>query len=222
MNLIEEAFKLLYPEKEFNYSPRLVYSGRFKDYNANVQLYRNVLEFKLSKKWQEVSREIQIGLMQELMLKLFKGKKSTMNIDLYNSFVKNLHYAIPKTKSHPLLVESFNRMNQKYFYDLIEQPNLVWGSASKTQLGTYDFKTDTITISKVFSKTEPVLLDFIMYHEMLHKKHKFSSSKGGRHTYHSSSFRQKEKEFEDYAGVDSLLKKRLRHVKFKDFLFGRL
>src|SRR3989338_3624719 len=87
-SLIEEAYHLLYPDKQFPHEALLKYSGQFKDYNANVRLYHGVLEFRLCRKWEDVSKEIQIGLLQELMLRLFKDKQKTMYMDLYNNFVK--------------------------------------------------------------------------------------------------------------------------------------
>jgi hypothetical protein len=218
MDIIEEAFNLLYPNRQFKYRTSLVYSGRFSDYNANARRVNDFMEFRLCRKWRNVSKEIKIGLIQELMLGLLNDKKDSMYIDLYNGFVKRLHLVTPKTKTHPMLEDSFNRVNEKYFYGIIEQPNLEWGAASKAKLGSYNFKNDTISISKIFIRLEPVLLDFVMYHEMLHKKHKYKN-KGGRNSFHDSGFRKKEKEFEDHDEVDRLLKKRLRNVRIKSF-FG--
>jgi len=217
-DIIEEAFRLLYPNRKFNYRTRLIYSGRFSDYNANARRLDNFLEFRLCRKWRNISKEIKIGLIQELMLGLLEDRKDSMYIDLYNGFVKRLHLATPKTKSHPVLAESFNRVNEKYFYGIIEEPNLEWGTASKIKLGSYNFKNDTISISKIFSKLEPVLLDFVMYHEMLHKKHKYQN-KAGRNSFHDREFKKREKEFEDYGNVDNLLKKRLKYIRIKSF-FG--
>src|SRR3989338_6954790 len=114
--LIKEAFQQLYPEKELKYSVSLKYSRKFKPYNANVKLHRDNLMFNLSRDWKKISKEIQIGLMQELMIKILKEKnKKTMNMELYNTFLKNVHIAIPKTKTDAVLEESFNRINEDYF-----------------------------------------------------------------------------------------------------------
>jgi len=219
MNIVEEAFQLLYPEKELDYQVKILYSGRFKDYNANVKMdpYRKILEFRLCRKWREVSKEIQIGLIQELTLKILNKKKESMYIDLYNNFVKNLHLAIPKTRSHPILEDSFNRVNEEYFYHSVEQPNLVWGTHSKTKLGSYDYKTDEISISKVFLDLDPKLLDYVMYHELLHKKHKYKTKAGGKNRYHHKEFRESEREFEDQEQMEKQLTKELRKVKIKSF-----
>ena len=74
-NIVEEAFQQLYPEKEIKYNISLKYSRKFKPYNANVKLYGNSLIFNLSKDWKKISKEIQIGLIQELMVKILKDKK---------------------------------------------------------------------------------------------------------------------------------------------------
>ncbi|MFC1690699.1 SprT-like domain-containing protein [Nanoarchaeota archaeon] len=220
--LIIHAFTKLYPHVKFNYIPKIVYSGRFSDYNANVKLENDILEFSLCRKWRDVAPEIQIGLIQELLVKLFKKQyktpRTTMYIDLYNGFVKRLHYAIPKRKSHPVLEESFNRINAKYFDDRVDIPNLVWGQWSKTKLGSYDYKKDELSISKVFTKLDPILLDMVMYHEMLHKKFSFKSS-GTKNYYHTAEFKRAEKQFENCDELEEQLKKKLRYLKIKS-LFG--
>ena len=74
MDLIEESFKKLFPDKEFNFSAALEYNGRLKAYGANIRMGYGRIALTLSKKWRGVSREIQMGLIQELMIKLFKPK----------------------------------------------------------------------------------------------------------------------------------------------------
>ena len=220
MNLIQEAFQKLYSDKQLNYSVSIKYSGRFKPYNANVQInkFTRHLQFNLSKKWREVSREIKIGLIQSLLIKIFKQKASTINIDLYSSFIKNLHIAIPKTSSDPILLDSFNRVNHSYFFNLIEQPNLKWGSVSATKLGSYEYQTDTITISSLFKETEQELLDYIIYHELLHKKHKFKTS-GTRSYHHTAKFKKDEKQFKNSEEIEKKLKNLCRKIKIKRVFF---
>src|SRR3989344_5033150 len=148
--LVIEAFKELYPEKELKYDVSLKYSGKFKAYNANVKLYRNSLMFHFSKDWRKISKEIQIGLIQELMMKILKDKRKTINMELYNLFMKNVHLAVPKTKTDEILEESFNRVNEIYFNGMIDKPNLLWGNASTSKLGSYEYGSDAITISSIF------------------------------------------------------------------------
>lgn len=193
MKLAEQAFNDLFPEKDLeNYQLKIKYTDKFKPYNANVRYSRNSFQFNLSKKWRKVSKEIQMGLIQGLMVKIFKENKKTTNIDLYNSFMKNLHISIPKTNIDPILEQSFNKINDKYFFGLIEKPNLTWHNSIR-RLGSYEYGSDTISMSKVLENDEN-LLDYVMYHEILHKKHKFHS-KNGRTHHHTREFKEMEKKF---------------------------
>ncbi len=215
MSIAEEAFKQLYPDKEAEVT--MEYSGRLKSYGANVTYNRvkNRMHFKLNRKWLEIDEDIVMGLLQELICKVKKNRKRTFCMDLYNNFVKNLHIAVPKDRVEPKLKESFERVNEKYFLGMADLPNLVFGRNSTSSLGHYDFKTDTITISRVFEDRND-LLDFVMYHEMLHKMHKFKA--GLKTTYHSSKFKKAERSFENYEKVERELNKFLRRRRVKKAL----
>ncbi|MBT5021541.1 DUF45 domain-containing protein [Candidatus Woesearchaeota archaeon] len=207
-HLLEKAFLELYPNRSFNYTPIIQYSGRFRDYGGHIVLAFNTLTVKLSRKWYGISDEIQVGFIQELMLKLWPIKSKQVNtlyLDLYHSFVKNLHKAIPKNRTHPILESSFNRINERYFLGLAERPNLMWSNATRV-FGTYDYKSDIITISKMLLNAEPVLLDYVMYHELLHKQRKFIRS-GTKTIYHDKKFKRLEKVFENQEEMEHKLQK---------------
>ena len=216
MNMIEDAYELLYGEK-CRYSCRVKYSGRFKDYGANCSLYLGVLEFGMSKKWTNISKEIQIGLVQELMLKLFKHKKrkvkTMMYVDLYNNFVKNLHIAVPKNNVNPVLKKSFDRINEEYFLGLVEMPNLIWGN-SLTTLGSYEFKADTVTMSRVLSSAREELLDYVMFHEIRNKQRKFER-RGSKTSYHDSKFKRLESVFKDRDRLEKELNRLVSRARTK-------
>ncbi|MFQ5620636.1 MAG: hypothetical protein ACE5FT_02210 [Candidatus Nanoarchaeia archaeon] len=201
--LIKAAYETLYGE-EFKYVGELKYSARFKGYNANVKMHRNKLSFALSKKWRPISTEIKVGLLQELMVKILRRKAHTINMDLYNYFLKSVDKTIAVTQSDPLLETVFHKINAQYFYGLMDNPNLKWGSLSTSLLGHYDFGEDMITISRVFHPDncqEQELLEFVMYHEMLHKHHKFES-RHGRTASHTPAFRRDEAKFPDKVNVE--------------------
>ena len=195
----------------FPYSYSLKYSGKFKPYRANIRLSGGNIQLNLSRKWKTVSEDIQIGLIQELLLKLLKKrlkplKTKTQGRELYDIFMKKIHIAAPKTENNPVLDESFNRVNEKYFYGLMDKTNLVWGSDSFSKLGSYEYGTDTIEISKALENTDIRLLDYVMYHEMLHKKHKFTK-RGSRSYHHTGEFKKDERDFEDSHKIERELRK---------------
>lgn len=205
--IAKKAFRELFPEKKLP-SIDVTFSNNFKPYNANIRYAYSLsyFEFRLSKRWKLVSEDILLGLFQNLILKVYKEKKNTLNIDLYEHFTRNLHIAAPKKRPEPELLESFSKLNEKYFYGTLEIPNLKWGKESRTTLGHYNYKNDTITISSIFKKIPCEFLDYIMYHEMLHKKHKFYK-KNGRNFHHTKQFKQDEKKFENYDQIQKQMKK---------------
>jgi len=217
MKLVEQAFNDLFPEKYLgSYVLKIKYTDKFKPYNANVRYTRNSFQFNLSKRWRKVSKEIQIGLIQGLMLRIFKEKKSTTNIDLYNSFMRNLHVSIPKTSTDPVLEPSFNKINDKYFFGLVEKPNLRWHDSIR-RLGSYEYGSDTISMSKVLENDEN-LLDYVMYHEVLHKKQKFHS-KNGRTHHHTREFKEMERKFDNSGEMEERIKKLVRQRSRKRFVW---
>lgn len=213
-NLAEKALLEVFPEKHGKYLLKTEYSGRLKEYGAYVSISGGVLRFKLSREWYAISPEIQMGLMQELMQKIFKSKgKHTMYVDLYNGFVRNLHIAIPKDENDPELEQCFNRVNDRYFLGLVERSNLRWGKFATRTFGSYNFKTDRITISSVFKEVpDPKYIDYIMFHEMLHKQRKFFKS-GTKTYYHDAKFKRLENVFEGGNNIENELVTVVRKAK---------
>lgn len=216
MSVIEESYLELFPEKEFSYEARIRYSDAFKDYNANIKYNprNNELIISMSRKWNTVTKNIKKGLVQELLLKMFgKGqKKSTLSMDLYHIFLKNTHRGVEKDNVDSYLKESFDRVNDKYMNGMLDPVNLIWGGYSKRTLGRYEYGSDSIIMSKIFENSSMRLLDFVMYHEMLHKKHKYNT-KNGRNMHHTREFRTSESKYENFGTIDAELTKFVRYFR---------
>jgi len=215
-NLALDSYRTLFKEEEAPYDFSVVYTGRVKDYGAYGLKSGSNISFKLSKKWRGISSEIQMGLIQELMLKLLKRKTHSMHIDLYNNFVRNLHIAIPKDDIDPFLEKSFDRVNERYFLGLVEKPNLVWGKFSTRTFGSYDFKRDRITMSTALKETDLKYLDYVMFHEMLHKQRKFFKS-GTKTYYHDAKFKRLEKVFENSEQIEKELGRAVARERAKAY-----
>jgi predicted metal-dependent hydrolase len=225
MNLIQESFQQLFPNKTLNYQTLLKYNKKLGDFNGNIKLLDNFLQVNMNYKWKEIDQEIQIGLIQTLLLKMFakryryKEKTPTFNINLYNNFVKKIPLLTPKTKTHPILENSFHRVNQQFFHELLDRPNLQWGTASKAKLACYNFHNDTITVSTIFKDAPDHVLDYLIYHELLHKKQKFQF-KNNRNYFHTKRFRQAEDLFPNKNQIDKEINKIIRqHKTIKRYSF---
>lgn len=214
MNLINYSYQELF-NKSCSYNCIIEYSGKFKGFNANIRLSNNKLIVRMSKEWENVGDEIKIGLIQSLLLRIFKKKGKTINVDLYNNFLRNVHIAIPKNKAPETLKDSFDRVNNQFFYGLMERPNLKFNKGIN-RLGTYEYGSDTLTISKsLLSDVEA--LDYVMYHEMLHKKHKFVAI-NNRTYHHTKKFKDAEAEFPNSKEIEKKLQKIVNKNHFKQIL----
>ncbi len=214
------AYKELYPDKRHVPKLKLRYSAKFSDFNGNVSMTKQFgvyteLLFSLSRKFQDTSEDIQMGIIQHLINRVHKTKIKTMEQDLYNNFIKHLTRYAERKESDPLLIELFNELNEEYFFGLMDQPNLVFGQASTTTLGHYNFSKDLVTASTVL-KADRELLKFVVYHELLHKKHKFKTSESGRSQYHTTAFRKDEKAYA-VKDIESQLSKFLAKKKLKNY-----
>ncbi len=213
MNLIEESFQRLFPDKEFSYLTEMEYNRRLADFNANIYYTRSKIKINLNLQWKDIDKEIKIGLIQHLLLKMFKTRGHTYNIELYNNFIKNIPILTPKTKSDPVLEASFHRINGQFFFNAVEKPNLTWGQDSVRKLASYNFHTDTVTVSTLFTDAKAEILDYLMYHELLHKYHKFKHNYG-RSSFHTRAFREDEQRYPNHQLIEKEIETVIRKKKY--------
>jgi hypothetical protein len=109
--------------------------------------------------------------------------------------------ALPsKGRAHDL-DESFNRVNREYFDGSMDKPNIVWNrTLTMRKFGHYQPGRNLLMISISLDdhKVATSVIDFVMYHELLHKKHG-AISVNGRRQAHSPAFRAEERLFTQYA-----------------------
>jgi hypothetical protein len=103
----------------------------------------------------------------------------------------------------------FEDLNTRFFHGLMARPRLSW-SQTKTRriLGHYDPAHNAIIISRIFDHpaVPRYVLDYILYHEMLHLKHPVKL-RGSRRCVHSAEFQTEEKLFPRAAQANAFLKR---------------
>ncbi len=107
---------------------------------------------------------------------------------------------------------SFERINQKYFDGSLPRPRLTWSrSFTGRKFGHYDFIRDTVMISCTLdrAKVPEYALDFVLYHELLHKKLGLDW-RNGRADAHTREFRAQERMFDHFAEAEATLMKLAR------------
>ncbi len=214
MNLIEESYTRLFPNRDFSHKTYIEYNRRLSAFNANIALDKKTLKVHLNLQWKDIDDEIKIGLIQHLLCKVLKHKAHTQNISLYNSFIKNIPLLTARVTPPAQLENSYNRIcsNLLPFSDLSHEPNrpnIKWGRESFRKLGCYNFHDDTITISTIFKDAPEHLLDLVMHHELLHKHFKFEHN-NGRNSYHGPAFKSAEREFPQFEEAERELTRYIR------------
>lgn len=107
------------------------------------------------------------------------------------------------------LEDIFNRVNRRYFNSQLEAPRLVWGKRpSRHKFGHYQPATDTVLVSRTLDNPNVprYVLDFIIYHELLHKQLGTRVS-GGRRYSHTSAFKQAEQRFRKFKEAQAFLER---------------
>ena len=106
------------------------------------------------------------------------------------------------------LARSFERVNSNYFNSAMAQPRLVWSQVfTSRKFGHYDQARDTVVISATLDRNDvpELVVDFIMYHELLHKKLGVTWT-NGRKLAHSADFQREERRYPDYGKAQAILK----------------
>lgn len=131
--------------------------------------------------------------------------------EAFQSVQAELHAFLPSTahigQTHNLET-SFERVNATYFEGTLPRPILQWNTRiTKRTLGHYNPSTDTVTLSITLDHPDvPVyVVDFVMYHELLHKHHGIQPINGQRRA-HTAAFRHDERAFAQYEEAQAYLR----------------
>ncbi|MBY0548117.1 MAG: hypothetical protein K2W95_12550 [Candidatus Obscuribacterales bacterium] len=105
------------------------------------------------------------------------------------------------------LDSSFQRVNQEYFGGTMKKPVLTWNNViTARKFGHYDGMRDSIMISiSLDQESVPeFVVDSVMHHELLHKKHGTMFVQGKRIS-HSPEFRKDERLFLHYGEAERII-----------------
>lgn len=209
---------------------RTYYSNKFRfkpEFDLRVYPYSMILKYqqtgsRITLQLQETAILMTDAQIREFANAILSQKKPVINqiIDslvhgdkakeMLSFFLDDLPSRIVSFKSNGSfynLTEIFDQINQDYFGGKLEKPVLRWSAhPNKHRMGTYNFKTDTIMINKALDrqKTPDYVINFVMYHEMLHKVLGYDT-KGNRRRAHTADFRKYEKSFPTYPEAEKYL-----------------
>jgi hypothetical protein len=106
----------------------------------------------------------------------------------------------------------FMRVNKQYFAGLLATPQLTWSQKrSFRKLGSYAPDIDSVTISRAFDAPAipEIAIDFIMYHELIHKKLGVKRAQSHKHN-HNKKFKTLEKQFIHFEQANKFIESFIR------------
>jgi len=101
----------------------------------------------------------------------------------------------------------FDRVNATYFSGELDRPSLTWNATiTRLKVGHYDLLRDTVMLSVALDEPDVPhsIPDFVMYHELLHKKLGVKLVNGRRYA-HIGVFREAERALAHYGEAQAFL-----------------
>jgi hypothetical protein len=184
----------------------------FANVNNTVRLREEKLLFRISDLLEGAPENVLHAIAHILIAKIYRKQIDAAQAARYRRFVGSR--AISE-KAHLLrqmrgrkridgpvgnvyhLDDIFEELNTKFFYGLMARPSMTWSqNTARHLLGHYDPAHNAIVVSRVFDdvRVPRYVVDYIVYHEMLHLKHPVKL-KGSRRCVHGPLFQQEEKLF---------------------------
>lgn len=196
--------------------------------NTHLEIKNFNYLFRIKQANKSVVLEINEGFIsapgevkETLVLSAFSGRKSKRNLRLktyskcpeFRQISKALqaddHVNLISHQGHYFDLEKlFDALNLQYFAGELNRPRLVWSPRhSRRRLGYYHPEADSITISRSLDKESvpTLLIEYILYHEMLHKSLGIRETNGKRYA-HTHEYKKAEKGFDQYNQAIALMK----------------
>lgn len=197
---------------------------KFAGLNHTIRIRNQRVYVRLSDIMRDAPSQVHRALAFILVGKLFNKRIGTEYQNLYRQYayhpdVQRASDLAKQQRGRKFISSSvgrefnldqmFARLNRRYFNSELPAVTLSW-SARKTKriLGHHDYVHDTIVISRSLDSADvpEYLVEFVLYHEMLHMKH-IPKVVNGRRVYHSTAFRADERRYERYDAAQSAMEK---------------
>ena len=195
----------------------------FVSINNTIRLRRGELYVRLSDLLEGAPEPVLDAITHILLAKLYRQPVDRTQSARYRRYVashdisakarlvrqmrgrKHIHSA---RGHHYHLEEIFEDLNRRFFHGLMGRPQLTWSrDHARNRLGHYDPAHNTIVISRVFDHPQVprYVVEYIVFHEMLHLKHPVKL-RGSRRCVHSQEFLAEEKMFPEVGRAQRFLR----------------
>lgn len=226
----EEAFQTFdakrpTPEIEVRFYP---YIG----INHTIRVRNGKVFVRLAEICREMPLNEQKALACILVAKLLRKKVPPRAREIYSAFIKRQEIREKATENKKArgrkiitsangdvydLNEIFDALNQTYFRNSLQKPVLSWSSRKTYRiLGHHDSTHETVIVSKSLDdkKVPRFVVEYVVFHEMLHIFHP-TEHRNGRRFNHTPAFKRNERKFRHFEEADAWIERNVKHLKRK-------
>ena len=219
--LFEESYRELRPRAPI---PELqVEFFSFANINNTIRLREGRLLVRLSDLLEGAPEYVLRAIAHILLAKMYRKPIDRAHASRYRRYVSSHHmtqkaHLVRQVRGHKRIHSAqgraydlnaiFDDLNVRFFHGLLARPQMTWSSErARNRLGHYDPAHNAIVISRVFDhpRVPRYVVEYIVYHEMLHLKHPVRL-RGSRRCVHSSEFQAEERDFPQHEAARNFLK----------------
>jgi hypothetical protein len=224
----EEAFQILGAKRD---APEI--EVRFYPYigiNHTIRVRNGKVFVRIAEVCREMPPDAQRALAFILVAKLLRKKVPAQARTIYSNFIKTQEIQAKAVKNkrergRKIITTSkgevydldviFERINLLYFQNSIPKPVLTWSSRKTFRiLGHHDSTHETIVISKSLDgkKVPSFVVEYVVFHEMLHIHHP-TTHRNGRRYNHTPAFRRDERKFAFFDEAEKWIESNVKNLK---------
>src|SRR6266852_9631672 len=220
--LFEETYRELRPRSDVP-ELRVEFFG-FANINNTIRLREGKLLVRVSDLLEGAPDYVLKAIAHILLAKMYRRPVDRAHALRYRRYVSAQHMSrkahlvrqmrgrkrIHSAQGHSYDLDAiFEELNVRFFHGLLARPRMTWsGEHARNRLGHYDPAHNAIVVSRVFDhpRVPRVVVEYIVYHEMLHLKHPVRM-RGSRRCVHSAEFQTEEQLFPRLAEANAFLKR---------------
>ncbi len=224
----EEAFGRMDPDRpipgiDVTYYP-------YVSLNQTIRVREGRVFVRIAEMCRDMPAEFHQALAYILVAKLLRKRVPKRADEVYSSFIDSAEMrerANDRRRSHGRKIvtthkgevydldEIFENLNFWYFGGQLAKPVLTW-STKKTYriLAHHDATHETIVVSRSLDARDVprFVVEYIVFHEMLHIKHPTVHHNGRRYN-HTPAFRRDERKFPDFQAAEDWIERSVRTLK---------
>lgn len=199
--------------------------------NHTIRIRDGIVYVRIGEICRQMPLSAHRGLAHVLVAKLYRRRATADKRQLYSAYidrpeVRERATEMKRERGRKVVTSSegafydldsiFAALNARYFRNRVKKPVLTW-SARKTYriLGHHDATHGVIAISRSLdSKAVPrFVVEYVVFHEMLHIVHPTKTDEKGRRLNHTPAFRRDERKYMHFDAAERWIEQNVRLLK---------